>query len=171
MVWAERFEPVPNDADAVAYRLWKDQKDRQNCQRRERNRKRQEKEAAAAAARVVPQRVASVVPPRVARVVSPVEAAAESEEEATLSELEAQLEAQPAEAQPSEEEMGGPPEDKEETVLMSHMEFVGLCPAAEKRKWFPRVSSHADEGTVSYGNVSILTQLQRQLEVIQSQVQ
>ena len=81
MVWAERFEPDPNDADAVAYRLWKDQKNRQNCQRRERKRKRQEEEAAAAAARVVPQRVA--------RGGSPVEAAAESEEEATLSELEA----------------------------------------------------------------------------------
>ena len=104
MVWAERFEPDPNDADAVAYRLWKDQKNRQNCQRRERKRKRQEE---AAAARAVPQRVASVVPPRVARVASP-----ESEEEATLSELEAQLEApQPAEAQQ---------EDKEEHVIMSH---------------------------------------------------
>lgn len=114
--WIQTNKPRPNVSqkklDFSRFPESVDEDKMLTTQCRERKRKRQEEEAAAAAARVVPQRVASVVPPRVARVASPVEAAGESEEEATLSELEAQLEApQPAEAQP---------EDKEETVIMSH---------------------------------------------------
>ena len=60
MVWAERFVPDPNDAVAVAYRLWKDQRNQQNWHRRQMKGKQQEAGLLSAA----PKRLPRVVPPR-----------------------------------------------------------------------------------------------------------